>query len=220
MRLQRQTQPLRMILTGGAGSGKSTAIRAIVRARREKAARRLWRVRDEKRKQQRLKYTCILSSPTGTASFQMKYGATTAHRAWGIGPFNFLPLTKGRPAVARLNAMVGDGDLAIFDEFSMLGKAFIGKVLYRAREVDPGTDASLAGLDCIAAGHAAQATPIGDDPLFKPGGYTGKSTNRAPDNYRGKVAPPSTTELVDDAKLFLAEFEDVVALLETHRVEE
>ena len=85
-----------------------------------------------------MKYTCILSSPTGTASFQMKYGATTAHRAWGVSPFNFLPLKKGNPAVKRLQEMVELGDLAVFDEFSMLGKAFIGKVVYRAREVIAG----------------------------------------------------------------------------------
>ena len=34
----REGKPLRLILTGGAGSGKSTAIRALVRARRERTA--------------------------------------------------------------------------------------------------------------------------------------------------------------------------------------
>ena len=53
--------------------------------------------------------------------------------------------------------MVQNGGLAVFDGFSMLGKAFIGKVLYRAREVAPGAESSLAGLDCIMPGHAAQA---------------------------------------------------------------
>ena len=177
------------------------------------------RIGDEKRKLQRMKFTCILSSPTGTASFQMKYGATTAHRAWGVSPFNFLPLKAGNPAVERLGNMVENGDLAVFDEFSMLGKAFVGKALYRAREVAPGVAGSLAGLGCILAGHLAQATPIGDDPVFKPGGYTGKSTNRPPENYRGPD-PPTTKELVERANLFLREFEDVVMLLETHRVDE
>ena len=45
---RRETKPLRLILTGGAGSGKSTAIRAFVRARRERTARRLTQVRDTK----------------------------------------------------------------------------------------------------------------------------------------------------------------------------
>ena len=215
----RRTKPLRMILTGGAGSGKSTTVRALVRARRERTDRLLRGVRNEKRKRQRMRFTCILSSPTGTASFQMKYGATTAHRAWGVGPFNFLPLKVGNPAVERLRDMVENGDLAVFDEFSMLGKAFLGKVLYRAREVAPGAAASLGGLDCIKAGHLAQAAPIGDDPVFKPGGYSGKSTNRAPEGYRVKE-PPTTKALMDDANLFLTEFEDVVMLLETHRVDE
>ena len=102
IRRQRVTAPLRMIVTGGAGSGKSTTIRALVRARREKTASRLTHVRNDKLKQGRMKHTCILASPTGTASFQMKYGATTAHRAWGISPYNFVPLKKGNPDVKRL----------------------------------------------------------------------------------------------------------------------
>ena len=80
----REGKPLRLMLTGGAGSCKSTAIRALVRARRERTARRLTQVRDTKWKQARLKYSCVLSAPTGVASFQMKYGATTAQRAWGL----------------------------------------------------------------------------------------------------------------------------------------
>ena len=129
-----------MILTGGVGCGKSTAIRAIVRARRERTARRLTQVKNATRKQRRMKHTCILSAPTGTASFQMKYGATTAHRAWGIPTFNFLPLRSGNPAVKRLSEIVENGDLAVFDEMGMLGKAFVGKVVYRAREVAPNVD--------------------------------------------------------------------------------
>ena len=43
--------------------------------------------------------------------------------------------------------------------------------------------------------------------------------NQPPENYRGKE-PPSTKELVEGANLFLNEFEDLVMLLATHRVDE
>ena len=78
---------------------------------------------------------------------------------------------------------------------------------------------SLAGLDVVLAGHLAQAAPIGDDPLYKPGRYQGKGVNKPPDNYRGP-APKTLAEFVDTARLFLAEFEDVALLLNTHRVDE
>ena len=98
------TKPLRMIVAVGAGSGESTAIRVLVRARREKTEQILARssvVRDDKRTQARMKYNCILSSPAGAASFQMKYGAATAQRRWGVSPFNFLSLKRGNVAVKR-----------------------------------------------------------------------------------------------------------------------
>ncbi len=219
-RPRRRTKPLRMILTGGAGSGKSTTVRALVRARRERTAQRLTQVRDVKRKQKRLKFTCVLSAPTGTASFQMKYGATTAHRAWSV-PVGFCaPLKRDGKAFERLRELLDNADLAVFDEFGMLGKAFVGKILFRVEDAQPDeSEASLFGLDAILAGHLAQAAPIADDPVYKTGPYKGKGLNKPPDNYRGEP-PPSLAELVERARLFLEEFEDVVQLLETHRVDE
>ena len=174
-RPRRTTLPLRLILTGGAGSGKSTTVRALVRARRERTSRRLAGVRGVKQRQQQLKSTCVLSAPTGTASFQMKYGATTAHRAWSV-PVGFCaPLKRDGKAFERLQGMLRDADLAIFDEFSMLGKAFVGKLLFRVEDAQPEhTTESLFGLDAILAGHLAQAAPIGDDPVYKEGLYKGK----------------------------------------------
>ena len=219
-RPRRTTLPLRLILTGGAGSGKSTTVRALVRARRERTSRRLAGVLGVKQRQQQLKSTCVLSAPTGTASFQMKYGATTAHRAWSV-PVGFCaPLKRDGKAFERLQGMLRDADLAIFDEFSMLGKAFVGKLLFRVEDAQPEhTSESLFGLDAILAGHLAQAAPIGDDPVYKEGPYKGKGLNKPPDNYSGPE-PPSVADFVDKARLFLDEFQDVAMLLETHRVDE
>ena len=150
----------------------------------------------------------------------MKYGATTAHRAWGV-PIGFCGhLKRGSPAFTRLQELLDAADLAVFDEFSMLGRAFIGKILSRARGAERiSSGLSLGGLDAILAGHLAQAAPIGDDPVYKPGPYKGKGLNKPPDSYRGPE-PKTLAEFVQDARLFLEEFEDVVFLRNTHRVDE
>ena len=108
--------------------------------------------------------------------------------------------------------------IGIFDEFSMLGRAFIGKILFRVRDAQlkPTPQWWLAGMDALFAGHLAQAAPICDEPLYQPGRY--KGLNKPPDNYRGrKEGHKSLAELVEDARLFLSEFDDVAMLRNTHR---
>ena len=221
----RKGKPLRSILTGGVGSGKPTTLRALVRRRRDRTEQRVQRASQRTLKllvkQKRKKYTCVLAAPTGTASFQMKYGAATAHSTWGVPVGKCcLPLKRGAQAFERLQEMLQNCDLAVFDEFSMLGRGFLGKVLYRARDAAPDSsqEFSFFGLDCILAGHLAQAAPIGDDPLYYTGKYKGKGLNKPKDDYKGKW-PPSLATLVDEARTFLTEFDDVILLLETHRVD-
>ena len=99
----------------------------------------------------------------------------------------------------------------------MLGLAFIGKILFRVRDAQPeDSRGSLFGLDVIKAGHLAQAAPIGDDPVYKSGPYTGKGLNTPPKGYSGKE-PPTYESFLRDARVFL---EDVAMLMETHRVDE
>ena len=69
--------PARVIGAGTAGTGKSRTIRAIVAARQARA--RLAGERGE-----RVSQCCTLAAPTGTAAYQMKHGATTAHGTFGI----------------------------------------------------------------------------------------------------------------------------------------
>ena len=77
-------------------------------------------------------------------------------------------LSRKDPRFLRLRKLLSNADLAVFDEVSMMGKGFIGKILFRAEDAAPDESfaMTLFGLDCILAGHLAQASPIGDDPIL------------------------------------------------------
>ena len=208
------SKALRLFLTGGAGAGKTRTIRALVRLRQELAAA------DGTQEHLRDR-VCVLSTPTGTASFQIKNGATTAHRNWSV-PIGYCgPLSRQGAAYKKLRERVRYALLAIFDEVSMIGIVFMGKVLYRAQEVaEPcGAQETLAGIDVILSGHLAQAPPIGDEPIYKTGAYTGKALNKPPTGDSGPGAK-SHADFVAMSQLFLQEFEDVAMLLRTHRVDD
>ena len=81
-------KPLRLLVSGSAGTGKSKTLRAFVRGRR--AVRKKFVKPGDT---EAVKQCCVLGAPTGCASFHMKYGATTVHRAFGVrvgfcGPWN------------------------------------------------------------------------------------------------------------------------------------
>ena len=147
--------------------------------------------------------SCLLAAPTGCASFQIKNGATTVHRAFAVpvgycGPFN----KKGK-AYTRVQGKLKHARLAVLDEYSMIGRMFLGKIDYRAGEALShrskemmGNHVSMGGLDVVLAGHSAQAKPIGDEPLYKMGSYTGKGLNKLR-NGPADAAAPSCTSFVD-----------------------
>ena len=66
----------------------------------------------------------------------------------------------------------------------MIKRQVLGKIEFKVRntlqrETDrlPGS-VTLAGRDAVLAGDLKQANPIGDDPLYKAGDYTGKGQNK------------------------------------------
>ena len=78
--------------------------------------------------------------------------------------------------------------LHILDEMSMLGRNFLGKILYKVQDILGKESAhaggelpaeTMMGRDVILAGDNKQAPPISDEPLYKTGPYQGKAKNVA-----------------------------------------
>ena len=117
---------------------------------------------------------CLLAAPTGTASFQIKAGATTLHRLFGI-PIGVFCANRSTETLARRTRILRDCSLIAMDEFSMIGRIMMGKVKFRVDEAlgadnpDVGVIKSLGGKDCMLSGDPDQTQPIGDDSLHREG---------------------------------------------------
>ena len=200
-------KPARVICAGTAGSGKSHVIRSIVKRKRQRVA--LMGADGAS-----VRGCCVLAAPTGSASFQMKFGAATAHRTFAVPCMRpFTPLNKDGATYKSLHARLKAGKLIILDERSMIGRMFLGKICYRSREAlgagDGARNQSLGNRDFLMVGDDKQIEPIGDSCLFVEGSYSGAA--KKPDDG------PHPGDLVDLGMTLRDECEDVVILRGMHR---
>jgi len=213
-------QPLRLLITGTAGAGKSRLIRSIVKQRRRQAGRPHC-VQDDGRKDDG-KHACLLAAPTGCASFQMKFGACTIHRAFSIGCGVFKRIKDQRTErCIKVKKRLKTARCVILDELSMIGRAMHGKILVRCEEFLPEVRTSdrkevitLGAKDLIEAGDYKQIEPIGDTSMT----VEGPARTKDGCDGRGKdgVGIP-TSRLVARALALRDEFQDVVLLRNVHR---
>ena len=126
----------------------------------------------------------LLSAPTGCASFQLKFGASTLHRAFGVpvgycGPWK----NRGDGRFKKMKTRMDQAKLFVMDEMSMIGRQMLGKIEYKIMSTlfgnttrrcgDEMTVAgrrvmtTLGGKDVVMSGDFKQANPIGDDPMYK-----------------------------------------------------
>ena len=229
--------PLRMMLLGTAGTGKSRTVQSFVGERRAQARRRAAaRVRGRPSDEQvevLAKNSCLLAAPTGCASFLLKYGATTLHRAFGVPVGYCGPWSDGAKRGQRygqLKTRLQQAELFLLDELSMIGRGMLGKIEYKVRDTLKGDEkqavnregaaAYLLGRDAVLAGDMKQAPPIGDDPLYRFGAYSGKGLNKP----RGAADTPTNAWSASRLHTVGADvrdtFEDVAFLRQVHRYED
>ena len=139
------TEPLDMIITGTAGTGKSFLINALAHL---------------------LGDQCILTGTTGIAGFNI--AGSTLHSTLQL-PVRTLNKTdlKGA-ALQRLQLRLQGKHYLIIDEFSMLGQRTLAWVDKRLRQASGKLNTPLEGYLVILFGDFAQLPPVGDRPLYSP----------------------------------------------------
>ena len=187
----------------------------------------------EEARRERVKNACVLAAPTGCASFQLKYGASTLHRAFGI-PVQYCGRVpdgaRTRPRFQNMRTRMRQAQLFVIDELSMVGRGMLGKIEFKVRDVltrsMPGAPESeegpvyLAGKDAVLSGDLKQATPIGDDPVFRQGVYAGKGKNKPRNAAEHQTRDWDTRTLHAVGGHVRDSFEDVVMLRRVHRYAE
>ncbi|KAL2462147.1 ATP-dependent DNA helicase [Abeliophyllum distichum] len=146
-----EQRPIHLIISGGAGTGKSTLINAIVHSafilfHSNKAVR--------------------IMAPTGVAAFNI--GGATIHHELAINaerkpsqPYIHISGDQCR----RMQEDFKDTKLIIIDEYSMLGRAMLANVDLRCRDIFA-TNESFGGVSIILVGDMRQLPPVFDSPLY------------------------------------------------------
>eukprot|EP00118_Oscarella_pearsei_P020682 m.225765 g.225765 ORF g.225765 m.225765 type:complete len:1796 (+) comp40019_c0_seq3:374-5761(+) len=139
-----QCQPLRMIVCGSAGTGKSFLISCM---------------------SQLLGRQCMLAAPTGVAAFNI--GGQTLHSLFR------LPIQKGSftdlsgPSLQELQEKFADSRYLIIDEMSMVSQRQLSLVHRRLCQACPWqADSMFGGMSLILFGDFGQLPPVGGSPLY------------------------------------------------------
>ena len=219
---------LRLIMTGTAGTRKSRTVHGIAELRqrtvREACLRRGVPVDEEA-----VRSASVLVAPTGTASFQMKYGATTMHRAFSLGFNSFCgpQQTRATPAFLKRMSRLRAASLTVMDEFSMIGRIMMGKVCFKANDL-LGSDQAGAGKLASMGGRMTfwQEIQIKHSRSRMSLGTRRERTRRREGTSqrirRIDIRMPclvawATAELVGIGVTFRKEFDDVVLLAQQRR---
>ena len=228
--------PVRLMLLGSAGTGKSRTVRSFVGTRRARVRSQVdlgyakYKRLSAAGKKEVVKNSCLLAAPTGCASFQLKFGAQTLHRAFGV-PVHYCGPASGsgrsQPRFLARRDRLRQAELLLLDELSMLGRGMLGKIEFKVRDFLRGVSADvpaggldeqlLAGKDAVLAGDWKQAPPIGDDPLYRFGSYSGKGQNKPKGADQTPTNAWTTHRLHQVGSAVRDSFEDVAFLRQVHR---
>ena len=143
-------EPLRLMVIGGPGTGKSTVIKQVMYE--------LDSIFGEDFRQHLVKQ----GTPTGAASYQLSDQATTIHRLFGITINPNEDVLKPEKVAQLIETFKKGLCLLVIDEFSMVSRAMIGTVVDRLRQAQ----VNLNQMGIIFIGDPAQLLPIGGEPCW------------------------------------------------------
>lgn len=161
---QTKPEPLRMLLGGAGGTGKSRVIHALTEFFRRRNQDRRFR----------------LSSYTGVAARNIS--GMTLHSALNLDR----PGRRSIKAQHDLVAMWEGVDYLFIDEVSMIGCRLIFQISEALVSVKGNTNA-FGGMNIIFAGDFAQLPPVGQKKLFSQVDTNRKATARGQENLFGKL---------------------------------
>ena len=226
--------PIRCIVIGAAGTGKSRTVRSIAAAKRSIVKKKLedrfhFRVLRKTGSREGIaevvRHCCRVGVPTACAAFQSNIGATTLHRLFRV-PVGFcgpvVDRTSERYRIIRDRMRLVE--LYVLDDMSMIGSKMLGKIEFKLRDylghvpaVD-GSERVMGGKDVVLCGDVHACPPVGDSPIYRDGEYAGPCENKP---FLARCVPPrawSARKLVRMGLTIRDSFEDVVILREVHRV--
>ena len=96
---------------------------------------------DRKDLEERVRNACLLAAPTGCASFQLKFGASTLHRIFGIpvgpcGPWN----NRDGARFWKMKTRLLQAKMFVVDEMSMVGRQMLGKIEFKIQDTLRGAE--------------------------------------------------------------------------------
>ena len=199
-----QPEPLRLLLLGTAGTGKTRAVRTALQEIQcaLQAANLHADVVEEG--------FVRVGAPTGTAAFNLRFNATTIHRLikWTTPP-NFAP-AKGDALIA-LQQHLKETRLIVLDEISMVGRQMMGRIDSRLQQGRAGKNDdghSLGGASCVGVGDPAQCEAIFEQQIYDVRPHHGT----VDDGQRQPVL------LSNNGLAIYSEFDKVIVLTTTHRL--
>jgi len=228
---------VRCFMIGSAGTGKSRTVRSFVGVRRNfvKRQKQLEYSFAELKNpkvinliKEHMRYCCQLGAPTGCASFQLRFGASTLHRLFGV-PIGFCgPSNRYTKKYREKTEKIKLCSLYVLDEVSMIGRRMLGKIEFKLRDHlgnatvsdGIGVDHPVMGdKDYVLCGDPKQITPIGDEPIYQDGEYTGTAENKPLSAQTVPQGALSAKSLVRMGLNIRDRCQDVVILRKVHRIQ-
>ena len=154
---QKTPRPLRLLLLGTAGTGKTYTVRTMLSELSKLLTKHGF------------SQTFVrIAAPTGTAAFTLQFGATTIHRLiqW-LSPPHFEQLKELK--LAEFQTFMKNTYLIALDEVSMIGRQMMGRIDARLEQGTAGRNSNeklLGNMSCIAVDDPGQIEAMWEQQLY------------------------------------------------------